>query len=375
LEDSASEESEQATSYFSIPLKGFPETAAIKSVKIPITNEITGDTAGNAGTSFAVKVESTEYGVDENGNITDASMITHLNNYKAQHGVFPNIIFIAGSWAYRPSSGTVTVSFTLDYPTIVCTIEGDQVIYRPNADISAGHEVPSGFAGIYQLLNETSSDGDTTCISSHGDYSNDKGTIEDKTSIVTIGAPFPKKTNIIQLRILASLYLDTTNTTYGTNVYVTFTLKVNDVSMVFKQCYTPYINVYPDATEAWITESYYLFEGVVNVNSSLVSEINSYYKANGSMPRVDIQIQTYAEGYYSRNETKITTATNDAKVSQVYLEVVYQDILGLDVYRKEGDSWKQVQAAYQKQNGSWVEISENECKSILSNATVIMKGG
>jgi hypothetical protein len=375
LASSATEEGKQAGSRLNIPLSGLPETAVIKSVKIPITNEISGDTAGNASTSYAVLVESTEYDVDANGNATNGNMVTRLNNYKAQHGVFPDITFIAGSWVYRPSSGTATVRFTLDYPTIVCTVEGGQATYRPNADVSVGHEIPSGFSGVYQLLNETSSDGDTTCISSHGDYNESikDETIEDKTSIVTIGAPFPKKTNIVQLRILASLFLSTTQSVYATSLHATFTLKVNDESIVFKQHYPAAMNIYADAEDAWVTKSYYLFEGVADADSSFVNAINNYYKANGSMPRIDIQIQTYAAGYYSQSDTKTTTGTTDTKVSQVYLEAVYEDSKGMSLYRNEGGTWKQAQTAYEKRSGAWIEISEDECKSILQNSFIINK--
>jgi hypothetical protein len=42
--------------------------------------------------------------------------------------------------------------------------------------------------------------------------------------------------------------------------------------------------------------------------------------------------------------------------------------LGIGISHKVDGEWKQAQAAYQKQNGTWIEITEDECKNLLANS-------
>lgn len=101
---------------------------------------------------------------------------------------------------------------------------------------------------------------------------------------------------------------------------------------------------------------------------NFVSVLNNFFNTNnvGNMPDIVININN-------------SLAVNGGKggtsyVSQVAIEIECEYISGLNIHHKIDCVWKQVQAAYQKQNGSWVEITEDECKSIMSNAVVVMKG-
>ena len=44
-----------------------------------------------------------------------------------------------------------------------------------------------------------------------------------------------------------------------------------------------------------------------------------------------------------------------------------------NIHTKQNGTWLQAQAAYQKQNGVWVEITEDECKSILQSNLICKK--
>jgi hypothetical protein len=52
----------------------------------------------------------------------------------------------------------------------------------------------------------------------------------------------------------------------------------------------------------------------------------------------------------------------------VYVELDCEYEAGLNIHHKVNGTWKQAQAAYQKQNGVWVEITEDECKNLLASS-------
>lgn len=366
-------------SSFNIPLNERPEVAvleSITSVKIPITTETNNDTTGMSGSSFEVSIEGTKYSIDVNGNITDNNFIRHLNNYKNQHGVFPNITFTVYSWIFAPSGGTATVYFIFDYPTIVGVSECSQKSYKPTADVDVGHDIQDGFDSIFSLLDESESDENGTCISSHGGVEGSEPdftrTGESKTSIITIGSPFPRWTKLIQLRLYASIFIGNnisgTGSLYDGDASTVITIAAGGATTSFTQKLNSLL-----WDEAWVTNHYFLFEGIAD--STLINAINQYYKLHDVMPKVDISLTTEAVGdfYYSADyENKTTTTTTDAKISQVYLEAVFQDIR-LDIYKNRGGVWKQARAAYQKQEDAWIKISEDDCKNKLVAASLVTK--
>ena len=368
-----------ANSQLSISLSHLPNTAVINSLKIPLENIIANSSnalAGNEGSSFAVQVENTQYGVDANGNIIDNNIIAHLNNYKILYGVFPDIVFIASSWTYRPGKGTTTIRFKMSYPIITCTIEGGQSIYRPIKDIETGHEIPEGFSGVYQLLNEIEPDGDFTCVYSYGPIGVTDGQFEDKKSIIAMDMSFPRNTDLKQLRLLSQIYLgNNSKKSYGSSK-VRFIISAKDEeSAEDEECsftqnlvgttYAPYI------TDAWFEHTYFIFEGIIPYDSSLCTFINDYYKKHGIIPEIQISLNTYAEGNYDDSMSLNKSAEQYAKISQVYLEAVYEERPGMAIYRNVDGVWARAQTAYKKQNGSWIGISEDECKTTLKNSFII----
>lgn len=352
-----------------------PDTAVVNSFNFNIETEITAATGGTASVSYFILVDGTQYAIDGSSGI-----VAHINRFKSQNGKFPSIIVQIVTQYTQPTSGTLYAYSTMDYPVFVCTIEGSQELYRPIADVSVGHEIPSGFGGVYQLVNESVADDDATCIQSHGGYteasSSGVATTEDKTSIVTIGAPSIKKSKLTQLRLLARLAMFETQ--MGAIEVVYMTIIANGVEYQFKQEYPAAMNIFPSEGDAWVKEAYYTFEGIVPWDSSLIDAINSYRKTSGNMPEIQISLNTYAKGYCNTTTgdntgSKTTTGECDTKLSQVYLEAVYEDDKGINVYRNEGGTWKQAQVAYEKRNGVWVEITEEECKSILQSAPLCTK--
>lgn len=95
---------------------------------------------------------------------------------------------------------------------------------------------------------------------------------------------------------------------------------------------------------------------------NLANHVAAFVKQNGRMPAINVTIRT----------TNVKTGSGGTTcnyISQVYLEFTYST--GLNLYHKEGGTWKQAQAAYQKKNGAWVEITEDECKAVLQSGLVL----
>lgn len=95
----------------------------------------------------------------------------------------------------------------------------------------------------------------------------------------------------------------------------------------------------------------------------LAGAINDYIELNGSMPNLKLKMNMDTTAGSSK-------APKDAlfRVSQVFLEIEYTT--GYSINHKVNGEWKATTAAYQKQNGAWVEITEDECKSILSGSFI-----
>lgn len=58
-----------------------------------------------------MQTNGVQYGIDINGNVTDSNFFTYVNSYISENGTLPEIIFVAGAWVLKPSSGTSYASF------------------------------------------------------------------------------------------------------------------------------------------------------------------------------------------------------------------------------------------------------------------------
>lgn len=64
----------------------------------------------------------------------------------------------------------------------------------------------------------------------------------------------------------------------------------------------------------------------------------------------------------------------EVRLSQLYIEIDYEEILDIGIHRQVNGAVKAAVAAYRKLGGSWAEITEEEAKDILKN-NIITQGG
>ena len=372
-------ESKTASSELKIPLAALPTTAIVTAMQIPLTCSVSNDASGVAGASFAIVIESTQYGVDATGKITDANFFTHLNNYKAQHGTFPNLTFRVGSWIYRHYNANTTssITITLRSPVITCNISGGQNILRPCADgASVQHIIPSGFSSVSQLISETVSDNDATYIYSYGGYDLTAGTntSETRTSTVRIGKFFPPHTHLCQLRFYASVcFYSLDNGKLGSNGSgaINFTLQAgNNYSLTLTQKTTSIMDTASTEEAYWKKDEYYLFESIITNESDFIKNINNYYKTYGNSLEMNIDLTTKAVGYYSGGDT-INYEDVTIKISQVYLEGIFEEEEKLPIHQKNGISWDNVYVLLQKKDDIWQPISLDNYQSLFEDKLVL----
>jgi hypothetical protein len=332
------------------------KTLVLTSLNLSVsTYSITDGASGDY--SYAFIIEGTTYTCDSNGYLASGG-ITHLNNYKAQNGVFPDVTVQITSWVSRPPAkddGTTqsyyhSVKFS-DY-TIQATIQGGVLILRPNADISAEHAIPSGFTGVYQLINEEVADDATTSIGDTVKAGTDVDEESDLTSIVSLaGGPFSKK-NIVLMRPVLRYSSSGSNIVLDGNTSVKVSVIVGDANESFESS---------ASTEGYVTEEgWNLFP-----KSSVVQEVTSYVKTNKVLPEISLSLCTDVSSSGSSIKQGYLAS---AYITQAYLEIIYEDALGIGISHKVDGEWKQAQAAYQKQNGTWIEITEDECKNLLASS-------
>lgn len=389
ISSSATETSKTATIDFNIPFNtiNLIKSLVIKNMYFKIseynssglinvtTSSIANSNATASGSiNYQIIYNNTILDVTGDSSITDINFINYLNNYKLQNDELPSdiklriITIIDRPATYTDSNGVVQDSTTQAslYTSIikfdvVYEVQYDgSFILRPSADIITptqyGALVPHDSTTAYLLVNEEISDEDSTYL-----FSESGGDLETITASFNLSGAIPKeKIKIIGIKVYCSMkvHLDNINTCNG-GVIATMKLNENtsdEVRLGFKK------------TESWelVCDSIYL-------NHSFENEINSSIASNGSqiLSNLVLNINISTDGDNEGNDMKGGGDYGVCYVSQTYVELFYTT--GYNIYHKTNNSWNQVMKAYKKQNGSWIEISENECKSILSNAIVVMK--
>ena len=97
---------------------------------------------------------------------------------------------------------------------------------------------------------------------------------------------------------------------------------------------------------------YNTFEGVFNYDTPLVEAINAYFQKHNEAPLLELSICTYASG--SAGTSLKSGDDAESRVTQVYLEAVYEAKQCIDIHRKINGAWTQARFACQKQNGIWL---------------------
>lgn len=129
-----------------------------------------------------------------------------------------------------------------------------------------------------------------------------------------------------------------------------------------------------------LTDEYPAEPDTVLIDGDYTKKLSNYLSKESAGSTVNIVfLVTTVNGYSSEtNKGSVETITQytytEVRLSQLYLEIDYNEILDIGVHKKVNGEYKAANAAYRKIGGSWVEITEDECKSILKSNTII-KGG
>ena len=368
--------SETADSAIAIPLK-LPKNCTIKSIKFPLIKVSSGNSASNAYDGFSLAMRAflpgSAAGYDmvayesEGVIYKDADKTRFLNDlqtYKQTYGVYPSLTMEIGSWIIGNGADDEYIGVILYAPEVTCLLEdGQTTIHRPVSDISVEHPVKSGYNGVYHLLNEEISDEDSSYIESYAPSPNSD---EDEiayiyTSTVSLGK-LTNKLRLVQLHVKSSLFINdnSNNWSYGTRT-VLIELSIPG-SSIKKQ-----IEVI--GGQAGTKDKYYLYDWLFSAyeNDSFIKTINDYYDEYNEMPELLATITTTAQGYYAVSVYQTKTASGRVKVSQLYVEAVYEAITDIGIYTKTSDAWTPSRAAYQKQDNAWNEISTTFCKNALQD--------
>lgn len=217
---------------------------------------------------------------------------------------------------------------------------------RPSADISVEHTLhPSDSTAAYLLINEEVSDENSTYIVAESDHF-----ARTVTSVFKMAGTVPNE----KIKV-TNISVGVSSKSYTGNVGShTCEITINGVSSISQ--------FQPGATlgSEFKTSSLSC--------DDLLDVVNTYIATNGigGFPDVIATIMSDFPDYESPKGTY-----PGVYVSQVYMEVTYTTDFALNIHRKMDGAWKQAQSAYQKTNGAWTEISEDECKSILQNSFII----
>lgn len=86
------------------------------------------------------------------------------------------------------------------------------------------------------------------------------------------------------------------------------------------------------------------------------------------IPEMQLSVKLYAKADY--NDGMATEKTSSVYLTQAYVEISYEDLQGIGIYKKKDGAARLTLEAYRKIGESWVEISEEEAKDVLKNNTI-----
>lgn len=341
-----------------IPLN-IPKSAVITSMVFPIEFVITpGDFTG---VSFTLVVENIEYELDSNGNVIDTKVYSHLNNYKTQYGMFPNIILHVHSWSNprEDENDKRNHAFFIYQPKITCLFDGGETVLRPCADVSVGHEIMEGFSGVYQLINEEEADDSTTYIGSFAEFIKETEVNDLRTSIVKLDSiTETAKLIYINMFLVGTAFFDTTSGEDDSYAKCEMYLEIDGVT-------SSSVCIFDDILNQ--TTHHFNHAYVLNSEDEFVQAINNYYNKNGVMPEIKAHLSTNC--HHIPKGSKASGSGAKAQITQAYVQVIYEGGLAtnMNIHHKVNGVWKPATKAYQKQGGTWIEITEEECKTILKS--------
>lgn len=225
---------------------------------------------------------------------------------------------------------------------------------RPSADVSVGFVLePAESTAGYLLINEESPDGSTTCLQ-HTFNSEDTSSFSESSTFkfACVDA------QLLSCRIKsAKLYVAYGMAQLGSQVATLTNFRVDAmiaVDGVVSKTYSvtgtdgngfidlQYASYFADITDVLVNKS---LSSDYTVTLTLICDNCETYRTE------DTQVKTYT--------------TNTKSITTAWIEVEYTTDIG--VHHKANGAWVAATAAYRKVNGAWSEITEDECKAILSS--------
>lgn len=208
---------------------------------------------------------------------------------------------------------------------------------RPSKDISLGHTIyPDTLTDGYLAISEEASDDDETYLKGSGE------------SVFAFSGVVPEKLRSIKT---ANIYLDFTSGPYvhgGCERNIQVKLYVNE-----SEVHT--YEIIDNKTVTW--ES-------ISITDEDIGIINEFIISKGVMPAIWLSVD-FDIDFMSASNGKGGGYSN---LTQMSISLFYQQNIG--IYDKVGGEQRPATAAYQKINGTWSEISEDEAKTILKNNTI-----
>ena len=231
---------------------------------------------------------------------------------------------------------------------------GGVTYLRPSADVSIQHTLyPTDSAAAYILINEAEPDEASTLLE-HIFVAGDTSTYAKSSSFkFSCTDALHPNSKIIS----AKLYIRHGNDSVSSTDATLTNYRVGAT-----------VNIDSDVSKTYALEDSLMFDSLnYTTNYTDITDIakNKPVSANFTITLTQLcdncEVYTttganYSEKEYTEAGRAITTA---------WVEVEYTTDIG--VHRKINGEWKAATAAYRKVNGAWSEISEEECKTVLSS--------
>lgn len=237
---------------------------------------------------------------------------------------------------------------------------------RPSADVSLQHSVyPTTLSAGYLAINEEVCDELSTYVYAEGDPYDSVNSTQGKSSECASKFKLKQQGNAKIKRITncacrCSMYSPDHTLWYGYEISfgneVIYSKGRNENGDWYYR--DGYFHEFDDEKDrnCWTT-----FEFLDSYNApDYVDKINQFISENNELPEISVELYTRASGASnSKNDPQIVY------ISQIEFELTCE--YESSIYTKQSGQWLQAQTAFQKQNGAWVEITEDECKEILQS--------
>lgn len=222
------------------------------------------------------------------------------------------------------------------------------IILRPSADVTLGHNCSSGSNG-YSLINESSADDDSTYI--YQSISSTSSSSKTSTFKMSGTLSTSNKIKVTSIKVYVRAYENgssnyTCSGKYKISAGGNSSSEATMSNITSQTSYTNYSTTYS------------------------ASDLNISGTEFSSLDDLNMTVTVITSG----NLTSTKGSSFNVRVTQVYAEVTYEEVIptGTGLYIKSNGSYVEVQKVYKKVNGIYVE--QTDLKSLFSTSTMYRKG-